>query len=119
MGVQSVALEHHGDVPVLGLHIVDKLAVDVQLAAGDFLQAGHHAQGGGLAAAGRANQHDEFLVSDVQVEGLDSDNALLRDLQVGLLLRLTLLLLGFLLVVAVGVDLLDVLQVQSCHNVRL
>ena len=119
MGIQSVALEHHGDVPVLGLHIVDKLAVDVQLTAGDLFQAGHHAQGGGLAAARGADQHDEFLVLDVQVEGLDGDHALIGHLQVGLLLGLTLLLLGLLLVVAVGVDLLDVLQVQSCHSIRL
>ena len=52
MGIQGVALEHHGDVPVLGLHVVHQLAVDVQLAAGDILQPGDHPQGGGLAAAG-------------------------------------------------------------------
>ena len=31
VGIQCVALEHHRDVPVFGLHVVDQLAVDVQL----------------------------------------------------------------------------------------
>ena len=91
VGVQGVALEHHGDVAVLGLHVVDQLAADVQLTLADLLQAGHHAQGGGLAAAGGADQHDELLVGDVQVEVVDR-----RD--------------------AAVVDLLDALQTQSCHS---
>ncbi len=62
--VQGVVLEHHGDVPVLGRHVVHQLAVDVELPGGDLLQAGDHAQGGGLAAARRADQHHELLVVD-------------------------------------------------------
>ena len=106
VGVQGVVLEHHGDVPVLGGHIVHQLAADVQLAAGDLLQTGHHPQGGGLAAAGGANQHDEFLVLNVQIEVINGQNALLRDLEVGLFLRLALLLFLRLLM---GIDLLDIL----------
>ena len=68
VGIQCVALEHHRDVPVFGLHVVDQLAVDVQLSLADLLQARHHPQGGGLAAAGGAHQHDELLVRDLQVE---------------------------------------------------
>ena len=37
IGVQSVALEHHGDVAVLGRHVVDALAVDEHVAGGDVL----------------------------------------------------------------------------------
>ena len=118
VGVQGVALEHHGDVAVLGGHIVDDLAVDEQLALADLLQTGHHAQCGGLAAAGGADQDDELLVRDVQVELLHGDDAALGDLQVDLLLLsggLALLGLLFLLVAAVGIDLHDVLQGYSCH----
>ena len=43
--------EDHRDIPVLGLQVVDHLAVDLQRAAGDILQAGDHPQGGGFAAA--------------------------------------------------------------------
>ena len=68
MGIQSVALEDHGDVAVLGLHIVDQPVVDAQLALGDLLQAGHHTKGGGLTAAGGSNQNDKLLVGDLQVE---------------------------------------------------
>ena len=83
-------LEHHGDIPVLGLHIVHALAVDEQIALGDILQAGHHPQRGGLAAAGRTHQNDELLVRDLQIEVVDG---------------------GYLVVV----DLLDTLQRNSCH----
>ena len=114
VGIQGVALEHHGDVPVLGLHVIHQLPVDVQLAAGDLLQAGNHPQRGGLAAAGGANQNDELLIPDVQVELLDRHNALVRHLEVGLLLRRT--LFGLLLSAAVGIDLGDPFQIQSCHK---
>ena len=69
--VQRVALEHHGDVPVPRLHVVDRLPVDEDGALGDLLQAGHHAQGRGLAAAGRADQHHELAVRDGQVQRPD------------------------------------------------
>jgi hypothetical protein len=71
VGVEGVGLEHHGDVAVLGGQGVDHPLADAQGAAGDVLQAGHHAQGGGLAAAGRADQDQELAVGDVQVQVLD------------------------------------------------
>ncbi|CAN3965107.1 Lactoylglutathione lyase, partial [Dysosmobacter welbionis] len=77
VGVQSVVLEHHGDIPVLGCHIVHQLAVDIQFAAADLLQAGDHPQGSGLAAAGGAYQHDELLVRNVQAELLHCQHALI------------------------------------------
>ena len=70
------------------------------------ISSGHHPQGGGLAASGGANQHDEFLVLNVQIEVINGQNALLRDLEVGLFLRLALLLFLRLLM---GIDLLDIL----------
>ena len=118
MRVQGVVLEDHRDVAVFRRDVVHQLAVDVQLAAGDLLQACDHAQGRGLAAAGRADQHDEFLVGDIQVERLDSDNALIGDLQVDFLLFgfVSFFLLALLLFAAdEGVHFLDVFQLNLCH----
>ena len=90
VGVQGVALEDHGDVPVLRLHVVHPLAADDQIALGDILQAGDHPQRGGLAAAGGADQDDELLVRNLQVEVVNR---------------------GHLVVI----DLLHILQGYSCH----
>ena len=72
--VERVALEHHGDVAILGRHIVDHAVADADFALGNLLQAGDHAQAGGLAAAGRADEDDEFLVLDLDVQVVDGDN---------------------------------------------
>jgi len=46
--VQGVVLEHHRDVPVLGRHESDVLLADLDAPAVQRLQAGQHAQRGGL-----------------------------------------------------------------------
>ena len=115
VGIEGVVLEHHGDVPILRLHVVHQLVADPQLAGGDVLQTGDHPQGGGLAAAGGTHQHDELPVGDLQRELLDSHHALVGDLQMVLLLRL-LALFDLFLLLGVGVDLLDVLQNHLCHT---
>jgi hypothetical protein len=66
--VEGVALEHHRDVPVPGLDIVDRPAVDVDRALGHLLEPGHHAQRGRLAAAGRPDQDQQLTVSDVELQ---------------------------------------------------
>ena len=43
---------------------------DHDLAVADVLEPGDHAQRRGLAAAGRPDQHDEFVVGDVEVDAL-------------------------------------------------
>ena len=118
MGVQRVVLENHGDIAVLGGDIVDELAVDVQLAAGNLFKAGDHAQCGGFAAAGGADQNDEFLVGNVQVERLNGHNALIGDLEVDFLLLGFVSLFLFLLALAAdeGVHLFNVFQLNSCHT---
>ena len=85
MGIEGITLEYHGDVPVLGLHIVDQLPVDIELTPGDLLQTGHHPQSGGFSAAGGTNQNDEFPVTDVQIEVLYRQNAFVRHLEMALL----------------------------------
>ena len=72
MGIERIALEYHGDVPVLGGHVIDQLAVDVQFAVGNILESRNHAQGRGFAAARRPDQHDELLVLNVQVHVMNS-----------------------------------------------
>ena len=81
VGIQGIALEDHGDVPVLGLYVVDLPLVDVQLPLGDVLQSGHHPQGGGLAAAGGAHQHDKLLVRDLQIEVVHRGHISIIDLK--------------------------------------
>ena len=68
MGVKGVVLEHHGDVPFAGLLGGDLFPIQKDLTLGDFLEASDHAQHGGLAAPGRADEDDEFLFVDVEVE---------------------------------------------------
>ena len=64
--VERVVLEHHGDVAVLGLDLVDDAPVDRDRPAADVLEAGDHAQERGLSAARRADQHHEFAMRDVE-----------------------------------------------------
>jgi len=74
MRVERVVLEHHRDVAVLRRHVVDDGVANQDVAAADLLQAGDHAERRGLAAAGRADQDDEFLVGDFEIDaahGLD------------------------------------------------
>ena len=71
MGIKGIVLKDHGDVPVLGLHIVHPLVADQEVPLADLLQPGDHTQRGGLATAGRAHQNDELLVRDLQIEIVD------------------------------------------------
>ena len=80
MRIQGVVLENHGDIPVLGLQVIDDLTIDFQRAFGDVLQAGDHPQSGGLAAAGRSDKDHKFLVFDFQVEVMDCRDFIVIDL---------------------------------------
>jgi len=73
--VERVVLEDHGDVAVLGQDVVHDFAVDGDGAAGDFLEARDHPQGGGFAAAGGADEDHEFAVADFQVDAMDNLHA--------------------------------------------
>ena len=69
--VQRIELEHERGVALLRRQLVDAPPADADLARVDALQPGERAQGGRLAAARRAEQHDELAVLDVQVELAD------------------------------------------------
>jgi len=55
--------------------VVDRLAVDLDLALADLLQAGDHLEGGRLAAAGGADEHEELAVGHVERELVDRCDA--------------------------------------------
>src|SRR5690606_793580 len=78
--VQRVVLEDHGDVTVLGRHVVDHPVTDHERPLGDRLETGDHPQHGGLAAAGRADENEELAVLDVQVDVADGAGAVGVDL---------------------------------------
>jgi hypothetical protein len=78
--VERVVLEHHRQVAVLCLHVVDDGISEADAAAGDLLQPGHHPQQRGLAAAGGADQHHQRAVLDREVDGAHGLRAVLVDL---------------------------------------
>jgi len=71
MGVQSVVLEDHGDVTILGRQVGDVALTDPDSPGIDLLQACEHPKGGRLPAAGWSDQDHEFAVTDVQIEFVD------------------------------------------------
>ncbi len=71
MRIERVGLKHHRQAALRRIDVVGPRAVDHQIAAVDFLQAGDHAQKRGLAAAGRADEDDEFAVVHIKVDALD------------------------------------------------
>ncbi len=79
MRIEGVGLEHHRDVAVLGLHVVDSAVADVDVALGDLFQARQQPKAGRLAAAGRANEDEELLVRDFEVEVVYGRRAFLRE----------------------------------------
>ena len=57
---ERVVLEHHAEAALLGRQMVHALAVDPQLAVARRDQAGDDVEGGGFAAAARAEQRHEL-----------------------------------------------------------
>ncbi len=70
-GIQRVALEDHRDVAVLGVDVVDDAVTDGDGALAQLLEPGHQAQRRGLAAARRAEQHEQLAVGHVQRQVVD------------------------------------------------
>ena len=62
MRVQGIVLEDHRDIAILRRHVVDHPVADLDDAFGDLLKPSHHSQEGGLAAAGRTDEHHELAV---------------------------------------------------------
>ena len=79
--VQRVVLEDHRDVALLRRRLGDVVAADRDVAVGDVLEPGDHPQQRRLAAAGRADEHDELALVDLQVDGVDRLDAVRVDLR--------------------------------------
>src|SRR5947208_2154281 len=71
MRIERVVLEHHRDVAIGGLDLVDDSAADVDLAAGDGLQPRDHAEQRRLATAAWSDQHAELAIADIDIDALD------------------------------------------------
>jgi hypothetical protein len=72
VGKQGVVLKNHAQVALVDRGVVDAFAFDENIAFGGLLQAGHHAQQGGLAASGRAQQGHQAAFLDVKIHFFDS-----------------------------------------------
>ena len=81
-GKERKALEDDGDVD---LRVGDGLFVPVDLAGRGAREPGQHAQHGGFAGAGRAQEGDDLARHDAQVGGRDDLDAVLAGLGVVLL----------------------------------
>ena len=69
--VERVVLEDHRHVAVARAEVVDHLAADLDRALARLLEPGDGAQQRALAAAGRADQHGELAVADLEVDAAD------------------------------------------------
>ena len=65
---QRVALEDRVHVALVGRHGLHRLALEVDASLAGLLEAGHHAQRRGLAAARGAEQREELALLDLEVE---------------------------------------------------
>ena len=78
--VERVVLEHHRDVALLRREVVDDPAADRDRPVRDLLEPGDHPQRGRLAAARRADEHEELAVANLEREVVDRLDAVLVDL---------------------------------------
>src|SRR6476659_223000 len=69
--VERVVLERHRDVAVLGGQVRHVAVPDEDAAAVDLLEAGEHAQGGGLPTSGGTDEDEEIPIRDLDVELVD------------------------------------------------
>ena len=68
MGIQRVLLEHHGNITLAGVQVVDQFAVDVNLAGLKAFQPCNHAQQGGFSAARRSDKDQKFTLQDINAQ---------------------------------------------------
>jgi hypothetical protein len=66
--IQRIGLEHHGDIPVLGVDVIDRSVVNGYPAFGRRFQSGDDIQQGGFAATGRPDEDKEFPIVDIDVD---------------------------------------------------
>ncbi len=70
---EAVRLEDHAGVPAVGRDLGDVLTVDQHLTGVGVFEPGEHAQRGGLAAAGGAEQREQLPRPHGEVESVEGD----------------------------------------------
>ena len=76
VGEESVALKDGVDVALVRRDVVDALAEEENVALIRRFEAADHAQGRSLAAAGRAEQRQKFVVVNVEVDAVENGLAI-------------------------------------------
>ena len=71
MREKGVALEDGGDGALIGTEAIEAAAVEDDVAAVGFGEAGDHAEDGGFAAAGGAEERIETAFGDVEGDAVD------------------------------------------------
>ena len=71
MGIQSIVLEYHCDITILGLYIVNHPVANLQFTRRNIFQTSDHTKRCGLTASRRSYEDDEFLVCYLQIEILN------------------------------------------------
>src|SRR5205085_1703454 len=74
VGIEGVVLEDHCDIAVLGRDIVHDAITDKDLAGSGLLEPSDHAQSGRLAAPGGADEDEELLISNLEIDLVDRDD---------------------------------------------
>ena len=59
---------------IFRVNLIDHAITDVKLALRSVFQGCDHPQTGALATSRKANQHQEFFMLDVEVDGMDNFN---------------------------------------------
>ena len=76
VGEEGVALENGVDVALVRRNVVDALTEKEDVALIRRFKAADHAQGRGLAAAGRAEQRQKFIVVNVEIDAVENGLAI-------------------------------------------
>ena len=89
--IERVVLEHHGDVALGRLDVVDHAIADPNLARADGLDPSDHAQQRRFPAAGGPHEHAKGAVGHVETDALDGFDA-------------------------AGIELANVFEIHACHR---
>ena len=72
MGEQGVTLENRVDLALVGRQVVDGFPVEGHCSGSGRQKAADDPQSGGLAAAGGAQQCEEFVVIEVKIDAVEN-----------------------------------------------
>ena len=70
--IKRVVLEHHRDVALFRVDVVDDTTADRDFAGRDVLKAGEHSEQRGLAASRWTDEHDELAIRDRDADAVQN-----------------------------------------------